>query len=226
MRLSENPGRLERWVYRHASSLVGLLVVVIVPLAGVTIWLVYDEIQQGKKLRGVEVVGPCRALGIRNNECQKQARRIFAACYIQHEECWDKYGLPEIKRPIRQREVPDRGDPAGGDASQPGSTGHQQPGPRRGGKGSGGVGAGRGEGDDPSAPPSTGSDPAPESPSGGGEQAPVTPSPGAGQQGSGSTSLPPSKPVTDQVTETAGEAVGGVTETAKKAGCELTGIGC
>jgi hypothetical protein len=194
--------------------------IVVVPLAIWLALLTIDERQQGAKLRGVDIAGPCRAYGIQNNECQKQARRIFAACYVQQEECWDKYGLPRRRIPDREVAAADRFDrhpavwrrgagaglgttsPGGGDANG----GENPPGPGR------GVGT-----DDPSAPTPTGSDPTPEPPSGGSDPEPEPATPEARQEPSrGPLPQPaapaPNKPLPDQVTETAEEAVGGVVQ--------------
>jgi hypothetical protein len=173
-------------------------------------WLTIDEIQQGKKLQGVERVGPCRTAGITNGECQRQARLIFAACYVQREECREKYGMELVRAPQRDRR--------GGEALQPGSTGSQQPGPRGGGDVSGDVGAGRGGGDQgpatdrggsgqPSAPPAPGAqpDPAPSpppaNPGNGNGQPPVAPGTG------GPPSSPPGKGPVEDVTSTAAGVV-------------------
>jgi len=239
MRLTENPGRVEAWVYRHASWLVAFLIVIVIPLSAVTGWLVIDELKQGGQLRGVGVAGPCRAFGIRNDECQKQSRRIFAACYIQHEECWDKYGLPDlIRRSVNPlKAVPKYGSPSrGGDALQTGPTGSQQPGPRGGGgsetaagKGGGGRAAQPGQGGTggPSAPVAGGSDPVPSPPSGGsdGHQSSAPPPPPANEPADPEPHpLPETVEAAGGAVEKAGDAAQDVVEeTGKAAGCVLRG---
>lgn len=217
MRLTENPGRIEAWVYRHASWLVALLIVIIIPLSAVTGWLVIDEWQQGKKLRGVDIAGPCRAFGIQNDECQKQARRIFAACYVQQEECWDKYGLPRSKAPTPERGAPKYGGSQGGDALHPGSTGHQQPGPRGGGQQGGGNGAG-GKGGSGQGQPST--SPAP-------DQSPPSPAPSSTGSSAGAPPPapapgPPVGPQPKGPVEQAGDTVRGTVEGVKETADTVT----
>lgn len=236
MRLPD-AGPIEGWVLRHQGVFIVVLSLIVAGLVPLSIWLLFDEVEQRGKLRGVGVAGPCRAYGIQNDECQKQSRRIFAACYIQRDECWDKYGLPREK-PIPEREAPKYGGARGGDALQTGSTGHQQPTPSPSGGGGNGTEAGKGGGHGPpasghggsggpSAPANGGSDSAPAPPPGGsgGQQSSVPAAPPANEAATPEPHpLPETAQAAGDVVGKAGEAAEGVVEgTGKAAGCVVRG---
>jgi hypothetical protein len=229
-------GKVESWVLNHQGTFIVALCVVVAALVPLSVWLVVDDVKQGGQLRGVGVAGPCRAFGIRNDECQKQSRRIFAACYIQHEECWDKYGLPDlIRRSVNPlKAVPKYGIPdRGGDALQTGSTGHQQPSPSPSGGGGTGTEAGKGGGHGSPAPGSGGSG-GPSAPAGGGSDPAPAPASG-GSGGQQSSAQPESDLIGDEeahqvnspslLPETVEAAGGAVGETGEAAQGAIEAVG-
>lgn len=48
------------------------------------------------ELSGVRHAGPCRSEGIKDTECRRQARLIFAACADQPQHCAQVYGIKVV----------------------------------------------------------------------------------------------------------------------------------
>jgi hypothetical protein len=74
--------RLERWVIGRIGVVAVVLVVIMVTLAGFTIWLVSAQHHEEGQLHGVKVAGPCRAFGPDDPECIRQSRLIMRSCVI------------------------------------------------------------------------------------------------------------------------------------------------
>lgn len=77
---------MSKWLMNHLAPVLTGLVVFTVALGGLAAFLVYDDLKQNDKLKGVEVVGPCRAFGPDHPECKRQSRLIVASC-LTHARC-------------------------------------------------------------------------------------------------------------------------------------------
>lgn len=72
------------WVAHHFRAVVVGVAALVVALTAVTVWLVVDELGEGKQLQGVvREAGPCRAFGVNSPQCLRQADLIDRACLKQ-----------------------------------------------------------------------------------------------------------------------------------------------
>ena len=63
----------QSWFLRHGVKIVGVLCAVVIALSGIAAFLIWDDSAQNSKLKGVDVVGPCRLYGKDNPECIRQS---------------------------------------------------------------------------------------------------------------------------------------------------------
>lgn len=136
--------------------------VAVIALVGITVWLVIDDLQQEKKLQGVKVAAPCRALGIKDPECKRQATLILRAC-LSTRECRKHFETYLTRDPLKGKpddpdQKPSQSQPTPGPDSPSGSSGAPS--------GVGSDGGGSGPSPDPPAGPEPpgGNDPQPPSP--------------------------------------------------------------
>ena len=131
------------------------LVVSVVALVAAVGWGVYQNVEQDRKLEGVDRVSPCRVLGIAAPECKREARLTVKSC-LTHKPCRKLVvrltsgpnTLPDSDKPVSSSATRN----TGGDAQQPPSQAPQQPGPPSGGP-PGGNGNPPGNPPNPPRPP-------------------------------------------------------------------------
>lgn len=87
---------IEAWIAARAVRLIVIVLIVVATISAALLYLLLDE---QARLQGVTKAGPCRALGIRDAECRRQARLILAACADQPRWCARRYGIRVIRVP-------------------------------------------------------------------------------------------------------------------------------
>lgn len=132
--------RFEAWAAKNAVRILCVAAIAAIAGAGVMIYLLMDE---QARLGGIRHAGPCRAEGIKDSECRRQARLIFKACSDQPARCAEMFGItvrpwiqpaagPSQEEPalgFDATAVPPRDTGGGGGAHQPSHNGHQPPSP-------------------------------------------------------------------------------------------------
>ncbi len=215
-----------------------VLIVVCLIAIPVTFWVNHSDVGSVNE-RVTRVESPCLRYGAKSKQCKEafeqavltithaQACAILRKAGLEIEPCAHAR-LRQEKRRGRERAATDRMQAQGGDASQTGSTGHQQhtPSSKGGGGGHGKGGAGKGGGEGPSAPGQGGSGggPAPPDRGSGNEQSHGNPAPPASEA---AKSQQPTLPATVEATgkaageavEKTGEAVQGTVQGASGAVC-------